>query len=106
MKKQIHQTFEQGFPFYIYIAKCSWVNDFRIFAPMCNLFCIWWNESPRFLRPLSFLSTHTSGLVEQGVLLIFTKGQQQGAALGWATADAKTSTVNASHYTKNGKILP
>ena len=50
--------------------------------------------------------THTSGSVEQGVLLIFTQGQQQGAALGWATADAKTSTVNASHYTKNGKILP
>ena len=75
---------------------------------MCKLFCIWWNESPRFLRPLSFLSTHThtSGSVEQGVLLIFTQGQQQGAALGWATADAKTSTVNASHYTKNGKILP
>ena len=52
------------------------------------------------------LHTHTSGIVEQGVLLIFTQGQQQGAALGWATADAKTSTVNASHYTKNGKILP
>ena len=52
------------------------------------------------------IHTHTSGLVEQGVLLIFTQGQQQGAALGWATADAKTSTVNASHYTKNGKILP
>ena len=26
--------------------------------------------------------THTSGSVEQGVLLIFTRGQQQGAALG------------------------
>ena len=53
------------------------------------------------------IHTHTSGLVEQGVLLIFTQGQQQGAALGWATADAKTSTVNANlHYTKNGKILP
>ena len=28
------------------------------------------------------LHTHTSGIVEQGVLLIFTQGQQQGAALG------------------------